>query len=248
MKGLFARPASLVSAEPDPDGALWAVGDVHGWLALAQAIEARVRARDPVATIVFLGDVIDRGPDSRGMIDWLLSPPPPGITRRCLLGNHEDMALRFLARPAEAAAWLRFGGGETLASYGVTVEAGEDPRALASAFAAALPEEHRAFLAGLPVGLAMGRYVLTHAGAAAEVPLARQNRAQLVWERHAAIADLLPPRDLGDRFVVHGHVPVPGPLRSGWRINVDTGAYASGRLTAVRLPRDGEPEFIDATM
>lgn len=248
MRGLFARHAGLVRPEPAPEGVLWAVGDVHGWLVLAEAIEARIRDRDPGAAIVFLGDVIDRGPDSRGMVDWLLSEPPAGISRRCLLGNHEDMALRFLKRPREAAAWLRFGGRETLASYGVRADEGDRPEDVAAAFAAALPGPHRDWFSALPAGLAFGRYVLTHAGAAAEIALSDQTKAQLVWERHGDVADLIPPEDLGARVVVHGHVPVPAPVRSGWRINVDTGAYATGRLSAVRLPQDGAPEFMTVTL
>lgn len=248
MRRLFSRQPGLVQPGPDRPGPLWAVGDLHGWLALAQSVEARILDRDPGATIVYLGDVIDRGPDSRGAIDWMLSDPPAGSVRLCLLGNHEDMALRFLRRTREAAAWLRFGGLETLASYGVQVGEGDTPEQLSKRFAAVLPAAHRAWLETLPVGLAFGRFVLTHAGAAAEVALGLQTRQQLVWERHAAIADLIAPGDLGDRIVVHGHVPVPGPQQSGWRINVDTGAYASGRLTAVRLPQDGSPEFLTVTI
>lgn len=248
---LLGRPGSLIAALV-PEGMLWAVGDVHGRLDLYRAVEARIAraARDEgrTQTVVLLGDMIDRGPESRGMIEHLLAPPPEGLRRHALRGNHEDMALRFLAKPGAHAAWLDFGGLETLASYGVSPgEGAPDLPGIADAFRAALPEAHLGFLRGLPAGLHAGRWVLTHAGAAPETPLSRQTSGDLTWARHAAIPDLLPPADLGGRTVVHGHVPVSEPIAQGWRINVDTGACFTGRLTAVRLPAEGDPAFLTVT-
>jgi serine/threonine protein phosphatase 1 len=231
-------------------GPIWAVGDVHGCLGLYRVLERRILAEagGPVA-IVMLGDMIDRGPDSRGVIDHLLSPGADGLTRHAILGNHEDMLLRFLARPLLSGAWLGSGGVATLASYGIAAagDGSDDLADLAHRLAEAMPAEHLDYLAHLPVGIDAGRYLLTHAGAGPEVPIARQGKADLTWARHGEIADLLPPADLGGRTVVHGHVPVDDPVMEGWRINVDTGAVTTGRLTAVKLADPFRPVFLTAS-
>lgn len=229
------------------NGPIWAVGDVHGCLALYRRLEGQILSEaGAAATIVLLGDMIDRGPDSRGMIDYLLGVPPSGVRRLALLGNHEDMLLRFLAKPEVSRAWLGFGGVQTLASYGITAkdDGGDELTDLARQLADAMPAEHLDYLRHLPVGFDAGRYLLTHAGAGPEVPMAEQGKGDLTWARHAEVADLLPPADLGGRTVVHGHVPVEEPVMAGWRINVDTGAFATGRLSAVRLADPFKPVFL----
>ena len=237
------RPSEVIDL--DPPERLWAVGDVHGCVSLCRAIERRIADEALPVTIVWLGDLIDRGPDSRSVIEHMLAPPRQGISRHCLLGNHEDMALRFLDAPLANRDWLGFGGRETLASYGVPAGAGEaDPATLAERFREVLPAPHLAFLRSRPVRIRAGRHFLTHAGEAAQTPLVRQTRADLIWPRHAAIPDLVPPVDLGGRIVVHGHVPVAIPRAEGWRINVDTGAFATGRLSAVRLSEAEAPRFL----
>lgn len=245
---LFARRPALRPSEIidlDPPDRLWAVGDVHGCVSLCRAIERRIADEGLPVTIVWLGDLIDRGPDSRGVIEHMLAPPRQGISRHCLLGNHEDMALRFLDAPMANRDWLGFGGRETLASYGVPAgDENADPAKLAARFREVLLAEHLDFLRSRPVMIRAGRYILTHAGAAAETPLMRQTRADLIWPRHAAIPDLLPPADLGARLVVHGHIPIGIPRAEGWRINVDTGAFATGRLSAVRLSETEAPRFL----
>jgi serine/threonine protein phosphatase 1 len=232
-------------------GPVWAVGDIHGCLDLYLDIEARIAAdaaeTGQTQTIFVLGDMIDRGPDVRGTLDHLRAAPPPRIDRTCLMGNHEDMLLRFLGNPEANRAWLSFGAWPTLGSYGVVPDpslAVQDAARLAGALRAALGPATIAFLKGLPVGIVAGPFVLTHAGTAPETPLARQTRHDLLWARHGEIDDLLPPADLGDRIVVHGHVPVDAPMARGWRINVDTGAFATGRLTAVRLAAGEAPCFV----
>lgn len=223
--------------------ALWAVGDLHGRADLMARMEQRIRAETPSATVVYLGDLIDRGPDSRAVIERMLAPAE-GLTRLALLGNHEDMALRFLDHPEAADRWLDHGGTEALVSWGVTPAPGEGAAALCRRFEAALPAAQRDFLATLPLGLTIGRHVLTHAGAAAELPLSAQGKSELVWQRHGEIADLLPPADLGARIVVHGHVPGRAIRAAGWRINLDTNAWKSGRLSAARLYQDRDPDFV----
>lgn len=260
MIGLLRRIAGggrgLFSERPLA-GPLWAVGDVHGCLSLYLQIEAEVveeaRATGVAQTLVILGDFIDRGPEVKGVIDHLMAPVPDGVTRVCMLGNHEDMALRFLARPEAARDWLRFGAWPTLGSYGIAPDPvtgdgagarGPDVARLSRELKAAMGAGVIGWLKGLPLGVIAGPYVLAHAGVAPEVPLARQSRADLIWTRHGEIADLLPPADLGDRLVIHGHVPVEAAVRQGWRLNIDTGAFATGRLTAVRLVPGEEPRVI----
>lgn len=240
---LPARRHRVAVADLSDAATLWAVGDVHGRLDLYRRIEDRIIAEGQPATILLLGDLIDRGPESRGVIEHVLSPAPEGFRRLALTGNHEDMALRFLDDPRRNAAWLGWGGREMIASYapGAT---GDDPEALAAALRAALPEAHLAFLRSLPVLATAGRYVLSHTGGGPETPLFRQTRTDLVWARHGETPDLIAPSDLAGRVMVHGHVPVAEARLNGWRINLDTGAYATGRLSAVCLTQDGDPRFI----
>lgn len=245
LRRLAGQGHAAVWRDLQVQGALWAVGDVHGCTALYRQAEARILAEsDLPVTIVLLGDVIDRGPDSRGMLDLLLDQPPAGVTRLCLMGNHEDMALRFLSNPAGSRGWLAYGGRETLLSYGIAAPDDAVPADLRDRWREALPAVHMTYLTGLPHGMTAGRYVLTHAGTDAEVPLPRQSRPALIWHRHAEIGDLIPPADLGDRIVVHGHVPVDEPRLKGWRLNIDTHAFRSGRLTAACLSAAGPPRIV----
>jgi serine/threonine protein phosphatase 1 len=233
------------------DGPIWAVGDVHGCLDQYLDLEGRIAAEAAVTgqtqTVVVLGDVIDRGPKVKGVLDHLQAGPPQGLNRICLMGNHEDMLLRFLDRPRDSKAWLSFGAWPTLGSYGISPDPAlseQDVVKLAAELKATMGAATIAFLETLPVGLIVGEFVLAHAGVAPETPLSRQTRHDLIWARHGEVQDLLPPSDLGDRIVVHGHVPVEAPHVSGWRINIDTGAFATGRLTAVRLFAGDAPRFV----
>jgi serine/threonine protein phosphatase 1 len=243
LKKLHDRRAPAVWVEHPVPPALWAVGDVHGRVDLYDRLEAMIRRRTPQATVVLLGDLIDRGPQSRQVIARMLAPDP-AITRLAILGNHEDMALRFLDHPESAERWLTHGGAEALADWGITRMPGESVTALRNRWQDVLGWEEHAFLRALPLGRSFGSHVLTHAGAAAEVPLRAQGKAELVWQRHGEIADLLPPADLGERIVVHGHVPVEHATVHGWRINLDTGAWKSGRLSAARLQPGRDPELL----
>jgi len=238
----------LVRASPLPT--LYAVGDVHGRLDLYRELEARIAAHDVPGEklIVLLGDIVDRGPDSAGMIDLLLAPPPAGLSRLTLAGNHEDMALRFLRAPDPKAEWLAHGGAETLASYGIVHDLDEAqslPRkTLAMRVAAQVPQEHLDFLAALPLFLHAGPFFLCHAGIDPTHPLERQDRATLLWSRRFFDPEGAPPLSLAPGgFVVQGHMPIERPKLRDWRINVDTGAYMTGRLSAVRLSEGHTPEF-----
>jgi len=232
----------------------FAVGDIHGRADLLAEMLATLEARNlteqreagpPV--IIFLGDYVDRGPDSAGVIELLLSGRPYGYEVRFLKGNHEQSMLAFLDDPMSNRAWLLQGGSETLMSYGVTppspINASEREWLVASEMLRAkLPETHRAFLEGLERYVELGDYAFVHAGVDAARPLAEQTDEDLYWIRAPFIASKRP----FSHRVVHGHTPVDRPYADHRRIAVDTGAYASGVLTAARF--EGEQvDFISVT-
>jgi serine/threonine protein phosphatase 1 len=226
-----------------PDGwTVYAVGDIHGRIdlfeTLLDAIDDDLESLPPgrQAALVLLGDYIDRGPDSRAVIELAASiAPEAGFEVTALRGNHEQTLLDFLDDAKEGPVWGEFGGLATLASYGVAPPRSRaDPaewEAAREALQAALPLEHRRFLADLPLMQTYGDYVFVHAGLRPGVPLAAQDPHDLMWIRDAFTAGGW----RGPPAVVHGHSPVAEPVLDPWRINVDTGAYATGRLTAVRL-------------
>lgn len=260
LAGLFARrkrqgpplpPAACGLVLDAPVPVLYAVGDVHGRIDLYREMEAQIAAEDEPGEklIVLLGDLIDRGPDSAGMIDHLLAPAPAGTTRLCLLGNHEEMAIQFLLDPDPKAAWLSHGGAEMLMSYGIA----RDPqalrqlsrRALAMRIAAHVPQEHFDFLHSLPLFLRAGPHFLCHAGIDPAVALDAQDRRALLWSRRFLDPESPPPVGLAPGgVVVQGHVPIEAAAQRGWRINVDTGAYITGRLSAVRFAAGCAPSFL----
>lgn len=227
------------------DGPVYAVGDTHGSLSLYKELETVIQ-RDAasfsgVGTIVLLGDMIDRGPQTAALIDHLLRPPPPPLRRVCLRGNHEAMMLDYLSAPMANANWLDFGGAETLASYGINMDPhalhrGQE-RKLRQLLAAHIPETHLSFLRRTLPGLHVGTYLLAHAGADARAPLTAQPWQALLWGNEGLIA----PDDL---TLVHGHYIVPHPEIGERSINIDTGAYATGRLTSLRLVTGEEPAFL----
>ena len=237
------RPATLpIRRAATPAGAVvWAVGDVHGRLDLLEPlIEAILGdlAASSVArkVIVFLGDYIDRGPDSRGVLDRLIRlKGQPGIETRFLRGNHEDRMEAFLTQPDLGPGWCDYGGREALMSWGVTPPMLKtDARGWATAcerLNAAVTDEQRAFLRDQEAGLALGDYFFAHAGARPGVPLSRQDPQDLMWLRGAFLDHPAP----FEQVVVHGHTPSEAVHADHRRIGIDTGAYATGVLTALRL-------------
>lgn len=228
-----------------PDGVLvYAVGDIHGQLHLLDELLEKIEedaAGVPADSrvLVFIGDYVDRGPNSAGVIDRLVSGLPEGFEPVFLLGNHEEIMLRFLAEPGILPNWLMNGAEATLRSYDVDAPEAyasfDDFAACRDAFAAALPEAHRAFLENLRLTHRLGDYLFVHAGIRPGVPLANQSRHDLLWIREGFLDS---DEDLG-LTVVHGHTPGPVPVERANRIGIDTGAWAFGRLTAVRLHGGG---------
>ncbi len=224
-----------------PEGVLlYAIGDIHGRLDLLDALLHRIaeeagafEARRRV--LVFLGDYVDRGPDSAGVIERLLNGLPEGFEGVCLKGNHEAIMLDFFNRPDRLALWVQNGAGPTLQSYGLDFGGfdrhWDDAAACRDALVAAMPEVHRAFLKDLAPSYALGDYFFAHAGVRPGVALESQAPQDLIWIRDLFLTS---DEDFG-KIVVHGHTPVPQPEARTNRIGIDTGAWSTGRLTALRL-------------
>ena len=219
---------------------LYVIGDIHGRLDLLdQLIEAICRdvdAHGNDSLTVTLGDYIDRGPNSRGVIERLLVNPFPGRFV-ALKGNHEALLETFLERPAIGDQWRQLGGLETLHSFGVPVASLMVDRnydRAAEQLRGALSQEHTKFLASLKTSLCVGQYFLCHAGVRPGVPLERQVEEDLLWIRDEFLNSRI---DFG-KIVVHGHTPVEEPEVLSNRINIDTGAFATGRLTCAVLEEE----------
>jgi serine/threonine protein phosphatase 1 len=221
----------------------YAIGDVHGRADLLERLLDRLEREAleyPARRMaIFMGDYIDRGPQSRRVLDILASGRPFGFERRFLIGNHEQMMLRFLADPIGGRGWLGLGGATTLASYGVTPPTltanAQELQHAAALLAERLPESHRLLLTSLERMIELGSYLFVHAGIAPGKALSQQTDSDLLWIREPFLTSkrALP------LCVVHGHTPVHAPTANRQRIAVDTGAYATGLLTAARLEGAG---------
>jgi len=236
----------LQLASPPPDTRIYAVGDVHGRADLLADLHKRIAkdadgAPESRRVIVYLGDYVDRGPDSAGVIDRLIDSPLEGFEKVFLMGNHEQFLLDFLKDPSIGEHWLSNGGDATLSSYGVGIPGSEavDMAVVSEHLKKILPPEHLAFLRDLAVSHREGDYFFAHAGIRPGVPLKKQSEDDLLWIREPFL-------DVGEArevVVVHGHTPVQAGEVHDNRIAVDTGAVWSGRLTAVVL-HEQEQSFI----
>lgn len=223
-----------------PEGCrVYAIGDIHGRADLLDALLSRIvmDARCHPArrrVLITLGDYVDRGPDSRLVIERLLAPPA-GFELVCLRGNHEDLMLGFLQDPDLADLWLANGGTATLTSYGLPEIRPPMRPAQAAALRVALretlPDSHRGFLDGLTLSHVVGDYMFVHAGVDPRRPLDRQDPQDLTWIREIFLDHNRPL----DKLIVHGHTIAPQPVVAPHRIGIDTGAWRSGHLTALVL-------------
>lgn len=221
----------------------YAIGDIHGRLdllvELLTVLESRAASEVRFAgppILVFVGDYVDRGPNSAGVIDLLLQGAPIGYERRFLKGNHEESMLGFLAAPLENRAWVLQGGAETLRSYGVTPPppigaSDEDWVRVSLELRAKAPPAHIDFLNGLERYIVLGDYVFVHAGVDPSRSLEQQTDVDLYWSRQRFLAS----KKRFSHLVVHGHTPAERPYIDSRRIGIDTGAYASGMLSAARF-------------
>ena len=217
---------------------VYAIGDIHGCLAelarLIETIRADCAGHDGAVELVFVGDFIDRGPASAGVLDYLTGGGLPGSRHHFLMGNHEEAMLEVLDGEGESLnGWLRYGGMQTLESYGIgraeVLKLGVDlPRRLREV----VPERHVRFLRGLEDQVRIGDYLFVHAGIRPGTPLHKQEQFDLRWIRDEFLED--EETDHGV-MVVHGHTIASEPELKRNRIGIDTGCFSSGRLTALAL-------------
>ena len=220
-----------------PDGVrLYAIGDVHGRLDLLAEMHARIAGeiacdRPTDWRVVHLGDYVDRGPDSKGVLDLLVAAHERDPRFLALAGNHDIGFLDFLSEPNLDGLFVNYGGRETARSYGADIgfRTPDELRRGWLELDAAVPGRHRAFLRSLPYSVTFGDFFFCHAGIRPGVALERQQAADLIWirdafHRHAG---------LYEKVIVHGHTPADGPEIMPNRVNVDTGAWQTGVLTAL---------------
>lgn len=221
---------------------VYAIGDIHGRLDLLDDLHRRILADSATRTarvrrLVYLGDLVSRGPDSRGVVERVRRWLPPGFERVVLKGNHEDLLLRCHSGEFEAARhWLDYGGIEALASYGVAVsdQLSRDETGIAELchrFAAALPAEQLEFFRGLQLSHRAGDYFFVHGGVRPGIALEQQNPRDLIWIRKTFLNSAAE----HGAVVVHGHSISRAPEQLPNRIGIDTGAYHSGVLTCLVL-------------
>lgn len=242
MLAKLLKPLARAEARRDtlPEGRrVYAVGDIHGRLDLLDDLLGRIEADDvqrgPADTaIIFLGDLVDRGPASAGVVERLRLLAESDARVRFLAGNHEEIFLAALDGDAKALKlFCRIGGRETVLSYGVGAAEYEamDFDELAAALDGLVPESHRSFLRGFEDMIELGDYLFVHAGVRPGRPLDEQRTADLRWIRES----FLDYRGRLEKRVVHGHTIAPEAEFRPHRIGIDTGAYLTGRLTALGL-------------
>jgi serine/threonine protein phosphatase 1 len=241
MNTLTQRRADAPRPQIPPGQRVYAIGDVHGRLDLLLPLLAHIRddiaARAPSDNhVVLLGDLVDRGPYSAETVEYAISGFPGFATFHVLMGNHEEAMVRALD-PVEDRSenlWLKFGGYETLASYGVPVATLGDDLPPIETLRRFIPERHRAFLDNLPDAIRFGDYVFVHAGVRPGIPLEQQDPTDMRWIRN----DFLDHKGDHGAFIVHGHSISTEPDIQPNRLGIDTGAYRSGTLTALGLEGD----------
>jgi serine/threonine protein phosphatase 1 len=235
MRPPVAYPQFVAPSAP-ADTRIYAVGDIHGRADLLADTIARIDddiSRRPIryAVEIYLGDYIDRGPDSKTVLD-LLAVRLVRNHAVCLRGNHEELLQHFLDDPAAFAHWRRLGGLQTLASYGVSPR--DMPVSevnLQHRFLNVFPRTHTLFLQCLRDSFTCGDFFFAHAGVRPSVPIEQQHPEDLLWIRQ----EFLNSDEDHGKYVVHGHTPVPHPDIRHNRINIDTGAWRSGTLTCIAI-------------
>ncbi len=232
---LFEKKGSKGAAQIRTGMRIYAIGDVHGCSGILDDL-LQIIAEDAENTkhrLIFLGDYVDRGPDTKGVLDQLVELQKTAPDTVFLKGNHEALMLEFLAAPDATERWLDWGGDETLQSYGIKPILGRRNEDLATDLKAQMPAEHLSFLNNLTLTHQEGDYLFVHAGLRPGIALDDQKEEDLLWIRKKFHKMSVSERP--NQIVVHGHQPVEKPVDVGWRIDVDTGACWSGRLTAVAL-------------
>ncbi len=240
-----SKETAAPSGRVPENSRVYAIGDIHGEAEMLQALHALIQrdAADSSAqrkVIVYLGDYVDRGADSRRVIDLLLNEPLSGFETIHLKGNHEAAFAGFMETPENYLSWLSYGGVSTCASYGVDTAAPPDGADMLNWMREQLrekvPQAHKDFLARLSLAHQEGDYFFAHAGIKPGVAVEEQEAKDLLWIREAFLNSDL---DHG-KIVVHGHTPEWSPVKRPNRIGIDTGACYGGSLTALVLDGDSQ--------
>lgn len=236
----------MSDASVPPDTRVYAIGDIHGRLDLLSRLHQMIlddagasKARERI--LVYLGDYVDRGPDSAGVVDLLSQQVLPGFSAIHLMGNHEDFLLRFLDDTSSGTAWFANGGVATLRSYGVDFNYAElvHPDRLRDRFSRRLPARHLEFLRARPLSCVIGDYLFVHAGIRPGLAMEQQSAADMLWIR----GEFLNSAVEHGKIVVHGHTITDRPEVRANRIGIDTGAFFSERLTCLVLD-GGQRRFL----
>jgi serine/threonine protein phosphatase 1 len=252
LRKLFSSRRTVAAAPAGsipPGQRIYAVGDIHGRLDLLEALMAQIEADDatrpPAETLLlFLGDLVDRGPQSAQVVERLRRLKDAGANIRLLLGNHEEVFLLAVKGDVEALRFFsRIGGKETILSYGVAPADYDrlDYDELMQAFQALVPQSHIDFIEAFEDMIVAGDYAFVHAGIRPDMPLEAQKPSDLRWIRETFL------RHNGgfEKVIVHGHTITDEVEQRSHRIGLDTGAYASGKLTAMGF--EGSERWILAT-
>jgi serine/threonine protein phosphatase 1 len=236
MQQISAASSRSVDASAPANTRIYAVGDIHGRADLLREIIVRidddVRRRPIAHTVeVYLGDYVDRGPDSRTVLD-LLSVRLVANRAVCLRGNHEAVMEGFLQDPAILQYWQQLGGMQTLASYGIEPrDENETAFDLHHRFVDAFPRAHELVMQCMRSQFSCGDFLFVHAGIRPDIPIEHQDVNDLIWIRN----EFLDSTRKHERFIVHGHTPVPHPDIRHNRINIDTCAWRTGTLTCIAI-------------
>jgi len=243
---MLATQQTITPPVTPPDRRIYAIGDVHGRFDLLKKLLEMIQ-EDGASNqrgeniLVMLGDYIDRGADSKAVIELLSMPAPDGFDIICLKGNHEEMLLQFLKNTGHPFVWLKNGGRETLKSYGLDIKAlsvSSIPQAAIEQartdLRAVFPGSHMEFLTALDMVHYEGDYLFVHAGVRPGVALSEQNERDLIWIRK----EFLHSKEDFGKIIVHGHSITDQPMIADNRIGIDTGAWRSGVLSCLVLEGD----------
>jgi len=259
LRSLFRRPLEPWPSEPTVGGhparvppgvCVYAIGDIHGRADLLEVMHRRIVADADQLTpgtgkiVLYVGDYVDPGLESRQVLDLLLGLPLPEFHPVYLLGNHDAWLLSFLIDAKIGATWLRYGGDATLHSYGVRLRPAADDAVsheeLQAELRERIPRRHIEFLEQLELSYETGDYLFVHAGVRPNQPLDQQSADDLLWIREPFLSSR---RDLG-KVVVHGHTVEAEPAVRANRIGIDTGACWTGCLTCLVL-EEGRYRFLN---
>jgi serine/threonine protein phosphatase 1 len=232
-----AGGARRFAAPLAPEQPFYAIGDIHGEFHALDSLLARIEARETAYPVICVGDYVDRGEHSAHVLTWAkhLTELYPDLFV-CLKGNHEDMMLRFLDAPERNGdRWLRYGGLQTLSSFGIGRSPDESHLSVREKLAEEMGQDMIDWLRALPVSWQSGNVFVCHAGADPHRPVDQQEERSLLWGH----PDFHKVQRTDGIWVVHGHTIVDDAVAEGGIISVDTGAYATGCLTAASVTANG---------